>query len=55
MSARVYFMQTVNVCKNMSIMSPQNKQCVYTVIFLFYEVQPYAVKTYKQSKCEHSR
>ena len=59
MSARVYFMKTVNGCKYVSIMSPQDEQwrrtsllCLYTVkfitefvIFLFYEVQPYAVKT----------
>ena len=43
MSARVYFMKTVNGCKDMSIMSPQDEQwrrtsllCLYTVIFLFY-------------------
>ena len=43
MSARVYFMKTVNGCKYVSIMSPQDKQwrrtsllCLYTVIFLFY-------------------
>ena len=52
MSARVYFMKTVNGCKDVSIMSPQGEQwrrtsllCLYTKIFLFYEVQPYAVKT----------
>ena len=43
MSARVYFMKTVNGCKDVSIMSPQDKQwrlasllCLYTAIFLFY-------------------
>ena len=43
MSARVYFMKTVNGCKNVSLMSPQDEQwrrtsllCLYTVIFLFY-------------------
>ena len=52
MSARVYLMKTINGCKDVSIMSPQDKQrrrtsllCLYTAIFLFYEVQPYAVKT----------
>ena len=43
MSARVYFMKTVNGCKYVSIMSPQDEQwrqtsllCLYTAIFLFY-------------------
>ena len=52
MSARVYLMKTVNGCKDVSKMSPQDEQwrrtsllCLYIVIFLFYEVQPYAVKT----------
>ena len=42
-AARVYFMKTVNGCKDVSIMSPQDKKwirtsllCLYTVIFLFY-------------------
>ena len=42
MSAKVYFMKTANGCKDVYIMSPQDKQwkqasllCVYTVIFLF--------------------
>ena len=54
-SARVYFMNTVNGCKDVSIMYPQDNQwrhCLYTAIFLFYQVQPNAVKT-KQTKCEH--
>ena len=53
MSARVYFMKTVKDCKGVFIMSPQDEQwrqvysvCImYTAIFLFYKVQPYAVKT----------
>ena len=43
MSARVYFMKTVNGCKDVSIMSPQDEQWrrtsllfLYTAIFLFY-------------------
>ena len=28
MSARVYFMKTVNCCEDMSIMSPQDKQWI---------------------------
>ena len=42
-SAWVYFMKTVNGCKDVFIMSPQDEQwrrtsllCLYTVIFLFY-------------------
>jgi len=49
MSARIYFLKRVKDCKDVSIMSPQDEQCsllcVYTAIFLFYLVQPYAVKT----------
>ena len=43
MSARVYLMKTVNDCKDVFIISPQDEQwrrtsllCLYTVIFLFY-------------------
>ena len=42
MSARVYIMNRVKVCKDMPIMSPQDEQCsqtsllLYTAIFLFY-------------------
>ena len=43
MSARVYFMKTVNGCKDVSRMSSQDEQwrrtsllCLYIVIFLFY-------------------
>jgi len=43
MSARVYFMKTVNGCKDVSVMSSQDEQwrrtsllCLYTAIFLFY-------------------
>ena len=42
MSARVYFMKTVNGCKDVSVMSSQDEQwrrisllCLYTVISLF--------------------
>ena len=42
-SARVYFMKRVKDCKDVSIMSTQDKQwrrtsllCLYSVIFLFY-------------------
>ena len=52
MSAKVYFVKNVKDCKDVSIMSPQDEQwrrtsllCLYTVIFLFYQEQPYAVKT----------
>ena len=45
MSARVYFMKTVNGCKELPTMSPLDEQyrrtsllCLYTVIFLFYWV-----------------
>ena len=51
MSARAYLMKRVKDCKDVSIMSPQDEQwrrtslhCLYTVIFLFYKVHPYAVK-----------
>ena len=54
MSARVYFMKTVNGCKDVSLMSLQDEQwrrtsllCLYTVIFLFY-LQPYAVNIIKK-------
>ena len=49
MSAKVCIMKN---CKDVFIMFPQDEQwrrtsllCLYTKIFLFYEVQPYAVKT----------
>ena len=51
MSDRVYFMKRVKDCKDVSIMSPQeehkktDKFILFTAIFLFYQVQPYAVKT----------
>ena len=45
MSARVYLMKRVKDCKDMSIMYQQDEQSRVTVIFLFYKVQPYAVKT----------
>ena len=42
-SARVYFMKRVKDCKDVSIMSPQDEQwiwtsllCLYSAIFLFY-------------------
>ena len=43
-TARVYFMERVNGCKDVSIMSPQDEQwrrtsllCLYSAIFLFYK------------------
>ena len=58
MSARVYFMKTVNGCEYVSMMSLQDEQekrtsllCLYTVIFLFKCMQ----SKYKQTNCEHSR
>ena len=43
MSARAYFMKSVNSCKDVFIMSPQEEQwrqssllCLYTAFFLFY-------------------
>ena len=46
MYARVYLMKRVKDWKDVSIMSPQDEQfTLYTVIFLFYYVQPVAVKT----------
>ena len=61
MSARVYFMKTVNGCKDVSIMSPQDKQrrqtsllCLYTVIFFFTEYNRMQSK-HKQTNCKHSR
>ena len=51
MSARVYFMKTVNGCKDVSIMYPQDEQCMKDKFTLFVYchflvlVQPYAVKT----------
>ena len=60
MSARVYFMKTVNGCKDVSIMSPQDEQwrrtsllCLYTAIF-FTKYNRMQSK-HKQTKCEHSR
>ena len=43
MSARIYFMKTVNGFKDVSIMSSQD--VLYTAIFMLYLVQPYTVKT----------
>ena len=61
MSARVYFMKTVNVCKDVSIMSPQDEQedgQVYSVCVLqfscFTKYNRMQSK-HKQTKCEHSR
>ena len=57
MSARVYLMKTVNGCKDISIISPQDEQwrrislpCLYTVIFL-----PYACTQNKNKHCKYSR
>ena len=43
----VYFMKTVNDCKDVSIMSPQDEQCrrtsllcLYTAVFLYNRMQP---------------
>ena len=61
MSARVYYMKTVNGFKDVSIMSPQDEQwrrtslrCLYTAIFLFFKVQRMQSK-HQQTKSEHSR
>ena len=35
MSARVYFMKTANGCKDVSFMSLQDEQCLYTVFSCF--------------------
>ena len=57
MSAIGYFMKRVKDCKDVSIMSSQDEQCMKTDKFTlfvycnFLVVQPYAVKT----KCEHNR
>ena len=47
MSARVYFMKTVNGCKDVSIMYPQDEQCMKDkfTLFVYCKVHPYAVKT----------
>ena len=62
MSARVHFMKRVKDCKDVSIMSPQDKQwrrtsllCLYTAIFLFYYKYNCMQSKRKQTKCEHSR
>ena len=59
LSAIVYFMKTVKGCKDVSIMSKQDKQwrwtsllCLYTVIFLFYKRMQ---SKHKQTNCKHSR
>ena len=61
MSARVYFMERVKDCKDVSIMSLQDEQwrrtsllCLYTAIFLFFKVQRMQSK-HQQTKSEHSR
>ena len=55
MSARVYFMKTVNGCTDVSIMSPQEMNSedgqVYFVCILYNRMQ----SKYKQTNCEHSR
>ena len=62
MSARVYFMKTLNGCKDVSIMSPQDEQHedgqVYSVCILqFSSFTKYnrMQSKHKQTKCEHSR
>ena len=52
MSAGVYCMLRVKDCEDVSIISPQDEQWkltsllrLYTAIFLYYQVHPYAVKT----------
>ena len=45
MSARVYFMKTVNGCKYLSVKYLQDKKWRRTSLLCLYTVQPYAVKT----------
>ena len=62
MSARGYFMKTVNGCKDVSITCPQDEQNsedgqVYSVCILqFYCFTKYnrLQSKHKQTKCEHS-
>ena len=61
MSSRVYFMKTVNGCKDVSIMSPQDEQgrrpsllCLYTIFSSFTKYNLMQSK-HKQTNCEHSR
>ena len=54
MSARVYFMKTVNDCKDVSIISPQDEQwrrtIVYSVCILYACSQ-----NIKKTNCKQSR
>ena len=58
MSAIVYFMKTVNGCKDVSIMSPQEDGQVYSVCILqfscFTKYNRMQSK-HKQTNCEHSK
>ena len=61
MSARVYYMKTVNGCKDVFIMSLQDEQrrrtsllCLYIVIFCFTKYNPMQSK-HKQTNCKHNR
>ena len=58
---RVYFMKTVNGCKDVFIMSPQDEQwrrtslfCLYTGISWFTKYNRMQSK-HKQTNCKHSR
>ena len=55
MSARVYLMKTINGCKDVSIMSPQDEQrflyCNFLVLLRYNRMQ----SKHKQTKCEHRR
>ena len=63
MSARVYLMKTVNGCKDVSIMSPQDEQWSRRTSLLCLLILQFSCLTkynrmhakHKQTKCEHSR
>ena len=61
MSDKVYLMKTVNGYKDVSLMSPQNKQwrrtsllCLYTVIFLFYNINKQIVNIADENSTDYS-
>ena len=58
MSAKVYLIKTVNGCKDVSIMSPQDGQVYSVCILQFSCVTKYnrmLQSKHKQTKCEQSR
>ena len=53
MSARVYFMKTVNGCKDVSIMYPQDEQRRRTSLLCLYTVISVLITKYNRMQSKH--